>query len=941
MNTQDRQFRRAMNTLGAAYRAGMRRIVFVRVLWIALAAGLALVALDALLALPAWLRGAIALGALPALAATALAVYRRLTAARSYERMIARELERAHPELDNTLVNAIDFAPRLAESAPATFASELMREEVGEAAGVSAKPELVARLRRADLRPDLRILGGCAALALLSLALWPVYLAVLPRFLDPAGDHPPFHPTRLRVDPPGATVQYGDSLNVTVRSSGPRPRGLQLVLESPAGERLAALPLYESQPGEHLQTIERVTADLVYYASMERGRSRRHRLTVARAPRLDTVRIRYEYPPYTRLRADTRFLPEPLIRAYPGTTATLLLTANRPISGGIFTLDGVTNALAVEEDGVTASAAFAIAKAASFEALLVDSEGTPAPEPYRGRIELLRDQPPEVTAVSPGTDSFATPDARVPVNIEARDDLGIRRIEIVRNLNDSRDYRRTVFEHAGGLTFGNVSETFDFADLGVRPGDVVDYYVSATDTDPAQPHTAATRPFRLMIISADQYRDLMQAQQTAEDLRQKYDEWAARLRELAEEQKRLAEDVAKLREQAAKGELDATGLARLADLEARQAALAEETTKLAEQLAAEAETHAVYDVEEDFKKRLKKFAAGLQEGAALMREGAQALDEGGNAADAARRAGALDRAAQRQRAALAKLGESADDYEQSVGQASRDIEQTFALYEDVEQFKYLLERQKNLERQARSLADVREPDLDQRVRLKELAEEQESIREGLIDLGRALREHAGVAKENFPKVAQDALDIADRMEELAIAADMAHAAESLQKFQGRSGHLSAASAYASMQSMVSQCNGAGGQQACEQRLRIAMDMALGRTFEQLAQGISYGEGRGGQGGIGQGRAGRGGGIQAAYNLYGNSEHEANKRSAGPGRRPRDLPAEPGAASTLATDTEEVAIGKDLERKAEGRSEEGPLAEYDRLVNEYFRRMAEP
>ncbi len=930
-----------MQTLGAAYRAGARRLVAVRFLWIALAAALALIALDALLALPGWLRGLLAIGFLPALAVAARWHYRRLTASRSFERMIARLAEAAIPGLDNTLVNALDFAPQLQEGTPAGFGRLLMQQEVEGAAEASVKPELAARLRRADLRPDLRALGGCAAVALASLVLlWPVYRAVLPRFLHPAGDDPPFHLTRLQLEPAHATLHYGESLNVTVRSAGPRPRGLELVLETTNGAPLARLPLYESQPDTYQQTLERVTSDLVYYAAMERGRSRRGRLTVARAPRLDTVRVHYEYPPYTRLRAETRFLSEPVVPAYPGTRATLLLTANRPLQGGTLTYDGQRLPLVVEEDGLTARASLTITSAIPFEALVVDTEGTPAPQPYAGRTELLRDQPPEVAVVSPGIDSFATPDARVPLNIEARDDLGIRRIDLYRNLNGTRDYRRTVFEHPGGLTFGNATETFDFADLGVRPGDVVDYYVSVVDTDPDHPHTASTRSFRLMIISADQYRDLVQAQATAEDLREKYDEWAARLRELVDEQKRLAEDLARLREQALANPLDTAAQARLADLEARQAALADEAAQLARQLDQDADAPAIYDVEEDFKKRLKEFARSVQESAASMRDGAAALDQGGQAATAEERQAALEQAARHQKEALARLGESADEYDESVGQAAREVEQTYALYEDVETFKYLLERQQSLERQARFLADVKEPDLDQRVRLKELGEEQQSVREGLDDLRKALVEHAELAKEHYPKLAADARGIADRIGELAIAEDMARAAQSFQQLQGRPAHAAAAAAHESMMSMVSQCNGAQGNKECEQRLRIVMNMALGRTFEQLAQSMGAGGGSGRGSGAGQGRARSGEGAQAAYNLYGNSDHEANRRSSGLGRRPRDLPPEPGGEGTPAIDTEEVMIGKDSDLKAEGHSEEGVMAEYERLISEYFRRMAE-
>ena len=936
----------ALAHLGRAYRAGARRRVALRLATLALAAGWLLVAFDVALRLPGGARIALLVLAPVALAGWAVVLHRRFTEARSFDRMVARQLESADPALGNTLINALDFQPALAGEKPRDLSHLLMAQEVASATALSAMPALAHRLRRSGLRFELKALGALAAASVVLIPLlWPVLQAVVPRYLDPWGDHPPYHPTQLRVSPGHTDVDYGDTLSVEVTSRGPRPRHPELVICATNGLPVARLPLYESTPGLSQQTIEDITGDLLYYAAMEGGRSRRYRIHVTPAPRLDTTRVQYEYPAYTRLRPQTRFLTDRTIRAYPGTWVTLTLTANRPLRGGRVTVNGLPHEAKLTDDPRSVSARFLLGSAGQFEATLVDAEGTPSREALRGQLELLRDRPPEITLVSPGVDSMATPGSRVPLNIEARDDLGVKSIKLFCRLNDSPDTTRLVFEHAGGLTFANATPIFDFADLGVRPGDVVDYYASATDTDPSQPHTAVTRAYQLRIISDEEYRTLLQGQTTAEELRQQYESWAEQLRELAEAQRQVAEELAALRAQVAQGQpLDLAQQARLADLEAKQEALAREARQLAQEMEQEAASAAVFDVERDFKKRLGELAQRVAQAAGHMQQGAQAMEEGGKSAGGPDRLAALDRGQQHQQDALRELGESAGRYEQEVGAASQEIEEVFALFADVEQFKYLLARQQSVERQSVSMKGQRALDPEAQARLRELAEEQLSIRAELDAVRAQLEAHAGPVEEKYPKVAADARDLAARMAELNISGSMEKAAGAFQALAPDPGHAAARRALDDMESLVSRCQGAGGEQACELRLRISMSMALGQTFAQLAQALSFGEGEGqgqsGGGGVGQ-RGRNGGGMQQAYQVYGESElKNATRRSAAMGRRSRDLPAGPEAPGLAATDTEEIAVTKDVEVNTRLRGEEGVMSEYERLISEYFRRMAE-
>lgn len=941
LHTNDPSLVGILTRLGQAYRAGARQRVALRLLTLGLLTLWLLVVGDAFLPLPGAGRILLLLSAVLALAMATKFQYRRFTAARSFDRMLARQLEQAEPALGNTLINALDFQSELAGEKSRDLSHLLMEQEVARAAVLSSAPALGQHLRRSGLRPEKQRLALAAvASAILMVLLWPILQAVIPRYLDPWGDHPPFHPTRLQVSPGDAVVDYGDSLDVEVISRGPQPRQLHLVVSGTNGLSVTRLPVYESAPGHGRQTVENITGERVYYAAMEGGRSPRYRITVAPAPRLDTTQVRYEYPAYTRLRTQTRFLTDRIIRAYAGTWVTLLLTANRPLRGGTVTVNGVAHPAQPTEEERTVSTRFLLTSAGTFEASLVDTEGAPSREPLRGQLELVPDRAPEVAVVSPGVDAFATPSAQVPLNIEARDDLGVKSIKLFCRLNDGPDTRRVLWESDGGQPFAQATPVFDFADLGVRPGEVVDYYVTATDTDPDQPHTAASPAYRLKIISEEDYRTLMQGQTTADELRRHYDEWTERLQEMAEEQRRIAEELAALRAQ--EQPLDAQQQARLADLEAQQEALANEASALAEEMRRTAESPAVFDVERDFKKRLGKLAGQIAEAAAEMQQGAQAIKAGGAAADQGTCKAALDQSAAHQQKALELMGQGAEQYDSSVGDAAREIEEVFALFADVEQFKYLLARQQDVERQSASLQNLKDINAETQARLRELAEAQLEIQTAFDTLREDLAAHAEPVAKDYPKVAADARALAERMAELDISGHMKEAALAFQAQTPQPGHAAAKQALDDMESLVSRCQGAGGEKECELRLSISMNMALGQTFSQLAQALSSGEGQGpgGGGGVGQ-RGSQGGGMQQAFQVYGDSaQANPTRRGAGLGRRPRDLPPEATPPGLTATDTEEISVTKDREITTRMSGEEGFMTDYETLIRHYFRRMAE-
>lgn len=933
--------------LRAEHARRVARFAAVRAAWLALALLLALPVLDGLLALPAAVRVLLDATLVGLPAAAAIAARRRGLASPSPERMVARLAEQADPALGNRLVNALDLRDLARAREPEGLSRPLMERAIEDGAARAQAIADCAFLSPARLARERRLLAAAAALLLAAPLVSPrLFLATLPRFLLPGGDFPPYSLTEFDVEPGDAQVDYGADLNVAVHTRGRKPPAMSLVLEDTRRRRLAELPLYESESNTYFQTLEHISDDCLYHAAAGSARSKRYRVGVVKVPRIDAVRVTYEYPAYTRLRSETRYLPDGVVRGYRGTRATLLITSNRRLAGGEIRIGTRAIAMAPASEPNTVAGTFAIEGAGPFTAGLRDEEGRAANRTLEGRIELLPDQKPEVAVVSPGQDSFATPGARIPVNIEARDDLGIAEIRVYRGLNGSPDFARALYAGAGAHAFVNVMDAFDLGDLGVRPGDTIDYYVTATDSRPDEPQTAASPAFRLVVISEEEYAQFVRSRLTAEQLEAAYGRLLDGLQELAAEQQRLRDEAERLRSENAPAD-EARRRSRLRDLEEQQARLAQRARESAEEFAREAARPAVVDVEHDYKAILKSMAERLGQAASDMAAGEAAAGRAAEAAGAEAQAGALAEAVAAQERALANLGASEREYRERIAQAGRDITRLFALYEDVETFKALLERQKAIERQARSLAEEKEPDFQQRVRLRELQADQEDVRRQIGELGASLARHAEAARDDYPKMATDAEAIAAKISELGIEKTMGGAAGSFRVLDGSQGHAQALRAYEDMLSMVSLCQSGGGQaQAeCENRLRITMNVALGQTFSQLAQNMNFGMGLG-AGGMGTGQAGQGSGGQTPFGLYGPSDFldQGRPEMAGIGRRNEKAQSPLVPPGSEAGSLEEIAIARESELEIDAPGGDRMIEEYKPLIVEYFRRMggkAEP
>lgn len=950
MPTQRQTKQSVTNAVGSLHRIRrrqVRKLASIRGLWIGLTLLLLFFYLDTVLFLSAQQRLVLDAVLGLALVLTWIVTVLCLNRARSRYKMLARLVEAEHPELNNELVNALDFEEQIEARNTGTASVALMQKGIERALQSFDSLEVLEGLKPPGLRRESRILLGVLSLWVGSALFLNAWLwAEVPRFIQPWADHPPYCPTKLMVQPPGAVVDYGKDLEVNVTTTGRPPDEVWLVVTDPAGTVVNRVGMFNNDEGAYHQTIEKIRSNLIYYASVGRGRSKYYQIQLSKTPRIESVEVLYRYPDYTGLPERMSVLSDRdrELKGYQGTEVTLTVTSNRPLKEGSVTTDKRTYAGKRQAEN-SVQVVFPLSAPGPFQVAVTDVEGNSSTDRFVGRITLAPDSKPMIAIVSPGMQSLAIPTAKIPIVVEAQDDLGIQRISLYRNHNESDDAHKLLYDANEVETFVNVVQSLDLADLGVRPGDVINYYATATDSLPSAPQTVASEAYSIQIISAAQYADMMRNQMTAKDLRIKYENILGQLDALLQEQQQLERETREMR-QRLQNSTDAAAAAtvqsQLRALAQKQDELAQKTRDVGAKFREESQQPPVFDIEKDYKKALAQFADHLDRAAAHMNTGTQRMQAGINTPKT--RPDSLQQANQAQKLALAELGDQTQARRDQIRQANRELEKMVHLLRDVETFKQLYLAQKHLTRQTRSLRNTEADNIDTKVRFKELAERETTIKAALEQLTEDLRRHGNAVQREYPDVCADAFRIAGNITARAIPRLMQQGAEFLHQGSGPQAYPPVQEALAQMQAMISFCEsaGAGGSSQCKFRLQIKMGLNAGDTLAQLSQGMGAGMAVGTMGAFGRGTSGFAGG-QSNLAVFGDDSFGQNAMAsslAGGGRQDVDAAGIPDAPNPLAGNIEELTPQTKEQMDQEVEGEGRMMAEYRQLIEAYFQRLAE-
>lgn len=802
-----------------------------------LAVGLLALLTDAVFALGAIGLVAIDLAMVGVAVAAIVYVFRQAYQHFFNPRRVARLLEERAGIPDSRLINAVEFSE--SQRTPSSPALVDRAVEEGEAAAEHLSPSVA--VRSGPLFKAMGVAVGATLVVLISFIVAPrLFARVLPRYLDPLGDHPPFTLVDFDVTIAPEKIYQGHSATITVALSGADlPSDADVVFTDAQEEQ--RVPMFVAAENTFVLPLERVVASRRFYIDTPKGRSDYFTVPVHAVPLIENAAVAYSFPEYTTWPSAEHPLDSRGIRAIVGTTAVVSASSNIPLKHGVLELlpadsDAKTKAervlLAVDRiNPRQVSGSFEVSKNGRFRLSLVGENDAPSDESVEGRITATPDKAPRVAILSPDPQVIAVENWKVPIVVQATDDVAVVDVQMFAAINGWGPSPLEVTVDKTQNTLARGFYEFDLGSLGAKPGDVITYYASAYDNFPPDGHFTDTDTYIIQVISEDEYREFARTKVRMDDITAEVEAFQQALEELRKQREDALQELKKLQEKlAAGGELSEEEQQRMAELQKQLQEFADQAKQLADQMRKRAEQPELYEFEQPYQEQLKSLAEQLDKQADAASEVAEQLKN-------------MPQSASPQ--SIQDLKEAADNFEQQQQPFDSPSQQEMeSMQEDLEKIKMAddmvaqAERIRSVIEQQRDLADRmaqfnNRDDLnrDEQRRLQRMAKQQDLLRQELEEASRDLRDAAEKAQDDLPKTAGDAMKMCDAISQMGIPQDQDNAAKSARDGASKKAHQSAEEAAEKLESLLSQCQG------MQQQAGNELDKGLGLSKQQMQKAL--------------------------------------------------------------------------------------------------------
>lgn len=391
------------------------------------------------------------------------------------DRQVARYVEERCPELEDRLASAAG----LPAGAPAPFRALVLRDAARAVRRIALDRTVPAR----RLRRALLAVGVAAAVAAVVVV---VGSPALGRIARSAWLHGVPFGAAIEVEPGDARVVAGEPLVIRARlrgTPGEPIRTLPAVTVVRPGAGPEDLAMRRAGDGYQAE-VPAVRRSFTYHVSAGAVASPDYAVTALQVPGIERIDVAYRYPEHLGLPARVDIGGD--IHAPEGTAVTVTVVADKPVRSGVLRM-GSGAALDLERRGDRQwAASFDVLHDDSYRVALVDADALTNEDDADYLIRTVVDRPPEVRIERPGGDREITPLEETVIEARANDDFGVERFELVYTVA-GRDEQAVDLLAARRARDVAAAHTLYAESLGVRPGDVVSYYVRARDTNAARP----------------------------------------------------------------------------------------------------------------------------------------------------------------------------------------------------------------------------------------------------------------------------------------------------------------------------------------------------------------------------------------------------------------------------------------------------------------------
>jgi hypothetical protein len=240
---------------------------------------------------------------------------------------------------------------------------------------------------------------------------------------------------RIAVEPGNVTIARGADLAVSAALVGFSSDSATVSVRRGAAttwETIAMTP--STRTGQYTVRVFDIDSTSEYIVEADGIRSPIFSIAVVDRPYVKSLALDYRFPAYTGL------APETVddggdIAAVRGTTVLVRATPTMATRGGRLVLEGGdTVALTLDSAG-TLSGALRVNKAGFYRVELLAADGTMVPGSLDYVIDVLPDRPPTVRIAEPGRDVKVTRLEEVFASVEAEDDYGVAKVDLVYSVN--------------------------------------------------------------------------------------------------------------------------------------------------------------------------------------------------------------------------------------------------------------------------------------------------------------------------------------------------------------------------------------------------------------------------------------------------------------------------------------------------------------------------
>lgn len=863
-------------------------------------------------------------------------------------RRIARYIEDRAGDGGSHLINAVDFSHPSDDAPPMSDALRAMAVDSGEQFASTVKPG-----RLVDRGPARRALvigiGAILVAVLLGLIAPRLFAMVLPRFLDPTGDHPPFTLIDFDVKINPDRVYRGHPATIVATLGGPiaieEATVVFVPLEGESGQP-QRLPMVRRGEAEYELPIRSAESDRAFYIETPHGRSKRHTLTVLPVPTFEDVTVRFDYPAYTKWPARVGPLDDSGIEALAGTRVTVTIDSNLPLKSGALAVsphtenpaDEATIALSpAPSSQQRVAGSFELTHSGVFALSLTAIDGTPSDATPGGPLIALPDEAPRIQMLKPDLRVMAPETWKLDTSFALADDVGVDRAVLYVRINErSLKPIEMPLERAGAAR-ATADYKLDLSAIGAQAGDTIKGHATVYDNRPGGANSTDSATFEVRVITHEEYAEIERQKYHIDDLNAELEAQEAKLDELEELRDELLKDAEALKQQLEKAGDSASEADQRAAAEAEQAlkekldAFAEKSEQLAEEMEKRAEQPDIYEFEKSAMEQMKKEAEQLREQAANAgkhREGMKPatppkLDE-------------LKKDLQRDGDAAESNAQQREDMQQDLDK----LAQLDAMLAEAAEIIRIAEQQRDLADRLGSIRGNDALDPAHVEQMQRMAEEQLQLAEDLDTALDNLLAAAESAREDLPKASASAEDLVKAIRlDLNVRLDQTNAVLGARLVDAPDAHHHADIAATKLESLIAECKANASGEAGMSDLDGALSLSRGQLSKmlgQMAQGRSQ---QGQQPGQGQSRGqGTGGGDGKSYTVPQRGASDSvtdGKRGGDAFNRADGQNPEATTAGAQRLDPTQ----RDATRNAPGDVDSAP-PRYRELVDDYFKRLAD-